>query len=389
MLNFRSFKQRPDLFTKTNYEILIESPGRINLIGEHTDYNNGFVLPSAIDKKINLSFRRNHTENFCRLYSDTYKTGFEFHLDRQFTKGEGWENYILGVVDQIQKLGKHLEGFDCIIESKLPVGAGISSSAALECGIATGLNELFELELTPLEIVKLSQKAENEFVGNNCGIMDQYASVMSKKHHLIMLDCESLDAEYIPADFDNCKLLLLNTNVSHNLADSEYNTRREECESGVKTIRQEYPEVNSLRDVSFKMLEKFREQLIPVIYKRCEYVLEENKRVIEAARNLKNSKLKKFGELMYASHEGLQHKYEVSCPELDFLVDYSRDKDFIYGSRMMGGGFGGCTLNLIEEDKIESYIEEVSQAYFEKFNIKLDAISVSPDAGTKITKTIE
>ena len=388
MTNIRSFKNRPDLYENFKSEVSVQSPGRINLIGEHTDYNGGFVLPSAIDKYINMEFRKNDTENFCRLYSETFKTGFEFQLDKLFSKAEGWENYVLGVVDQIQKMGKKIEGFECIIDSKLPVGAGISSSAALECGIASGLNELFELGLSPLEIVKLSQKAENEFVGSNCGIMDQYSSVMSRKDHLIMLDCDNLDAEYIPADFDDCKLLLLNTNVSHNLADSEYNTRREECETAVRKIQQEHPDVTSLRDVNLDILKQNKDKLTPVIYQRCLYVLEENDRVIKAAKTLKAGKLKKFGELMYASHEGLQHKYEVSCPELDFLVDFSREKDFIYGSRMMGGGFGGCTLNLIEQDKIESYVEEVSAAYFEKFNIKLDAISVSPHAGTQITKTI-
>lgn len=366
-----------------DFKLEVSSPGRINLIGEHTDYNQGFVLPTAIDKKIYLKLRPNQSQT-CRIFSKTYQKGFEFSLKEPVSKGEGWENYILGVVDQILKLGKKPEGFDCLIESKLPVGAGISSSAALECGLASGLNELFKLGLSQLEIVKLCQKAENEFVGNNCGIMDQYASVMSRKDRLIMLDCRSLEAEYIPADFRNCKLLLLNTNVSHNLAESEYNTRRQECESAVELISKDHPEVSSLRDVDLELLKKFKDRLSPVIYSRCQYVLQENERVLQATRDLKAGKLKDFGELMYASHEGLQHQYEVSCKELDFLVDHSRKNDFIYGSRMMGGGFGGCTLNLIEQDKINMYVEEVSEAYFKQFNIKLDAISVLPDAGTQL-----
>lgn len=371
-----------------DYSVEVSSPGRINLIGEHTDYNQGFVLPTAIDKKIQLKLRRNESDN-ARIYSETYKKGFEFKLEKELSKGHGWENYILGVVDQIQKMGKKLKGFDCLIESKLPVGAGISSSAALECGMASGLNELFDLNLSPIEIVQLSQKAENDFVGNNCGIMDQYSSVMSKAGHIIMLDCKSLEAEYIPADFKNCKLLLLNTNVSHNLAESEYNTRREECETAVKLIQKEHPEVISLRDVDFHLLEQYKDRLDPVIYSRCEYVLNENERVLKATNTLKTGNLKDFGELMYASHHGLQNNYEVSCPELDFLVDHSRDKSFIYGSRMMGGGFGGCTLNLIEQGEIDSYVEEISKAYFDEFNVQLDAISVSPDAGTQITKKIQ
>lgn len=385
MSNIRSFLSKPTVFENNNYEITVESPGRINLIGEHTDYNEGFVMPTAIDKKIILKFQRNHTENFCRLYSETFNTGFEFHLDKKFEKASGWENYILGVVQELQYHSAKLKGFDCIIESRLPVGAGISSSAALECGIASGLNQLFDLGLNELEIVKLSQKAENDFVGSNCGIMDQFSSVMSKKDHIILLDCRSLKAEFIPADFKNCKLLLLNTNVSHNLADSDYNSRRKECETAVQIIQKKRPEVRSLRDVNFEMLEKYKEQLTAKMFARCLYVLKENERVLEAANTLKSGKLKSFGKLMYASHEGLQHNYEVSCKELDFLVDYSREKEFIYGSRMMGGGFGGCTINLIEEDKIDSYIEEVSSAYFKEYNIKLDAISVLPAEGTKIT----
>lgn len=382
----RSFSSKPDVFEKFNAEVTVESPGRINLIGEHTDYNEGFVLPTAIDKKIYLKFQKNNTENFCRIYSETLKKGFEFHLDKPLHKTSGWENYILGVVKELLGKTDKIEGFDCIIESRLPVGAGISSSAALECGVASGLNELYDLGLKDLDIVKLSQKAENDFVGSNCGIMDQFSSVMSRAGHLILLDCRSLDAEFIPADFKNCQLLLLNTNVSHNLADSDYNSRREECEAAVSIINKKRPEVRSLRDLSFEILEEYKNQLKGQMYGRCIYVLKENERVLTAAKTLKSGNLKDFGELMYASHEGLQHNYEVSCPELDFLVDYSRDKEFIYGSRMMGGGFGGCTINLIEVDKIDQYIQDVSEAYFKEFNIKLDAISVLPGEGTKTFK---
>ena len=387
MTNIRSFSIKPDFFRKNEGIIKVESPGRINLIGEHTDYNEGFVMPTAIDKKIVLRFQKNQTENFCRIYSDTFGKGFEFHLDKKIEKGTGWENYILGVVNELLKENSKLEGFDCIIESDIPVGAGISSSAALECGIASGLNHLFDLNLKDLEIVKLSQKAENDFVGSNCGIMDQFSSVMSKEGHMILLDCRSLEAEYIPADFQNCRLLLLNTNVSHNLADSDYNSRREECEAAIRIIQTSKPEVGSVRDLNFELLENYKEKLEGKMYERCLYVLKENKRVLEAANTLKQGNLREFGKLMYKSHEGLQHNYEVSCKELDFLVDFSREKDFIYGSRMMGGGFGGCTINLIEEDKIDAYVEEISSAYYSKFNIKLDAINVGPHAGTKIFKS--
>ncbi|MDT0686639.1 galactokinase [Autumnicola psychrophila] len=384
MENSTNKKLYPEKFSDFNSEVKVASPGRINLIGEHTDYNNGLVMPTAIDKKIFFDFRKNESDDNCHIYSLTFDSYFEFNLN-DFSKAEdSWKNYLLGVIDEIQKLGKNLKGFDCIIKSELPIGAGISSSAALECGFAGGLNQLFNLNLSKQDIVELSQRAENNFVGSNCGIMDQFASVMSKKDHIILLDCKTLETEYIPADFKNCKLLLLNTNVSHSIADSEYNTRRAECEEAVRKIQQKYPEATSLREVNFNMLEEFKSELPKKTYQRCIYVLKENARVEKASEAMKSGELKEFGELMYQSHEGLQHNYEVSCPELDFMVEFSRNKDFIYGSRMMGGGFGGCTINLIEADKIEEYSEEISEAYFKKFNRKMDVISVSAGEGTII-----
>ncbi|MBZ9629417.1 galactokinase [Salegentibacter sp. LM13S] len=376
----------PEDFKNFKAEVKVASPGRINLIGEHTDYNQGFVMPSAIDKKIHFKFRKNDSDNSARIYSETFEIYVEFDLNKISKSNNSWENYLLGVIDEIQKSGKTLTGFDCIINSELPIGAGISSSAALECGFAGGLNSLFSLNLSQMDIVKLSQRAENNFVGNNCGIMDQFASVMSRKEHFIKLDCESLEAEFIPAEIQNCKLLLLNTNVSHNLADSEYNTRRQECENAVAIIQQKYTEVKSLRQVTFEMLEEFKEKIGATGLKRCRYVLEENNRVQESEKALRSGDLKALGKLMYASHRGLQHQYEVSCNELDFLVDFSEDESFIYGSRMMGGGFGGCTINLIETNKIDDYVEKVKKAYQEKFNIIPTAITVVPDEGTQITK---
>lgn len=367
-------------------EVKVISPGRINFIGEHTDYNYGFVLPTAIDKKIYFEFSRNVSRNRCNIYSSTYDEYFDFDYNNFLKSENQWENYILGVVSEILKRGKFLNGFDCIIRSELPVGAGISSSAALECGFASGLNELFELNLSKEEIAELSRDAENNFVGSNCGIMDQYASLLSKIGDVILLDCLSLERAYIPADFQDYSILLLNTNVSHNLTEGEYNTRRRECEEVVKYLKKSDPMINTLRDISIKEFKRLRSELSEKSFNRGLFVLEENERVLEAAQALRDGNIKNFGKLMYNSHIGLRDLYEVSCKELDFLVRFSEDFSYILGSRMMGGGFGGCTINLIKNNNIEGYSKKVSKAYYQEFGIELDAIEVYPDGGTSITR---
>lgn len=377
-------KDAQGIFKNFSGKISVESPGRINLIGEHTDYNMGFVMPTAIDKKIFFELKKNGERNTCNILSKTFNSWFSFHLHDFKKSSSTWENYILGVVNEIQKLGKSLEGFDCVINSELPIGAGISSSAALECGLAAGLNELFNFNLSKQDIVYLSQAAENNFVGSNCGIMDQYASVMSKKDHLILLDCLSLEADFIPADFDSCKILLINTKVSHSLADGEYNTRRRECESALEIIQIKFNNVRTLRDVSLPMLEEIKTELNEKQYNRVSFVLRENERVLKGRDSLKEGRLQEFGKLMYQSHYGLRDLYEVSCKELDFLVKCTEEKDFIYGSRMMGGGFGGCTINLIEADKIAEFGKEVSTAYQNQYGITPDLITVVPGEGTLV-----
>lgn len=365
-------------------ELTVASPGRINLIGEHTDYNMGFVFPAAIDRRIEFRIRRNGLDKQCNVYSVDFKKLLSFELSEVKPGREEWENYVLGVVFEIQKLGRTLHGFDCQLSSNLPIGAGVSSSAAMECGLAYALNSIFDLGMSNMDIILLSQRAEHNFVGTQCGIMDQYASVMGQPNQAILLDCRNITHEMIPLNLQPYSLLLLNTNVSHSLASSEYNMRRSECEQGVEILNKSGMKVESLRDVSEEDLLARQNILPPLIFRRCLYVVRENQRVLLAAKALKNKKLEYFGELLYQSHDGLQRDYEVSCKELDFLVGFSRDTPQVLGSRMMGGGFGGCTINLIMKDHVAPYIDAVGNAYRKQFGIELNSIEVKPSHGTCI-----
>tara|TARA_R110002049_G_scaffold45604_2_gene132909 strand:- start:5567 stop:6694 length:1128 start_codon:yes stop_codon:yes gene_type:complete len=363
-------------------ELVIESPGRINLIGEHVDYNGGHVLPAAIDKKIILNFKKNNT-NFCSIISKNFKKQFEIDLNSLVRSETEWHNYILGVIFHINVLKPDsIKGFDCEIESNLPLGSGISSSAALECGIAKGLNELFNIGLTDIEMITLSKDAEHTFVGTKCGIMDQFAVVKGKKDHLLLLNCETLEHELIKADFGDYKVVLLNTNVSHNLASSEYNVRRDECQTALEAIQRKYPDYTFLAEVRPKIIREFKKVLPEKIYNRALYVTKENRRTLKVVKALKNNNLKRFGDLLYKSHRGLTNLYEVSCKELDFLVDFTKDLDYVIGSRMMGGGFGGCTINLVHKDHFDYFLEDITAAYQEKFDLNLTPISVAISDGT-------
>jgi galactokinase len=302
---------------------------------------------------------------------------------------EGWHNYVLGVLNELKKLTNKLKGFDCEMESKVPVGSGVSSSAALECGLAFGLNELFQLGLDKWDIIKLSQRAEYNFVGTKCGIMDQFASVMGKEGHVMLLDCKTLDFKYISIAIEPYRLLLLNTNVSHNLATGEYNIRRQQCEKGLDIIQKYFGAEISFRTVTATMLEQCKDEMDEIIYNRCSYVIKENIRVLKAVKALKSNDLRKLGHLMYETHQGLSRKYEVSCPELDFLVDFSKNEATVLGSRMMGGGFGGCTLNIIHKDTIDEFVQKATRAYKKQFGIELSSFQTVPSAGTLIVQNNE
>ena len=367
-------------------DLVVASPGRINLIGEHTDYNSGYVLPTAINKYIVFKFKVNGSSSRCQITSKDFLKSMTVDLNDLKRSEVVWENFMIGVLYHLKQHSDGIKGFDCEIESGLPMGSGVSSSAALECGLAYGVNALFQLGLDKSILIKVGQKAEHDFVGTKCGIMDQFASVMSVKDKAILLDCKNLDYRYIPLELGEYNILLLNTNVSHSLADSQYNLRREACESAVAIINKEYPQVHSLRDVDITLLEACSSKLSETQRKRCSYVLAENQRVQQAVAALQKGTLEDFGKLMYASHKGLSEEYEVSCKELDFLVEFSKTHDSVLGSRMMGGGFGGCTINIIHKDAIPSFVDEVGKAYQQEFNINLDYFEALPSEGTHILK---
>ncbi len=363
--------------------IIVHSPGRINLIGEHTDYNGGFVLPAAIDLGITFAVGKSGS-SVCRLYAIDMEEAFEFDLKNLTPSDLGWPNYFMGVVQQILSRALHIEGFNCVFGGNIPIGAGMSSSAAMECGLSMALNELFDLGLTRMEMAQLSQKAENEFVGVKCGIMDQFTSLMGKDKQVIKLDCRSLEYTYYPFDAQTYSLVMCNTGVSHSLASSEYNTRRMQCEQGVAMLRKYQPSIFTLRDVSAGLLEAHKDELGELLYRRCRYVLEENKRVIDCCESLLADDMDAFGANMYRSHDGLQHDYEVSCIELDFLVDSTRDMDIVLGSRMMGGGFGGCTINLVRTKDVESFTRQLKEKYKAGMDRDLPVYKASISEGTKI-----
>lgn len=365
-------------------EFGLKSPGRINLIGEHIDYNDGFVLPAAIDKCIYMKLKSNGHGTRCTIKSKGFDSVLVLDL-KSLEKGtEGWHNYVIGVLAEIQKLTDGLSGFDCEMESKVPVGSGVSSSAALECGLAFGINELFGLGLDKWRLIKVGQSAEHNYVGTKCGIMDQFASVMGKEGHAMLLDCRSLDFDYIKTDMGPYRLLLLNTNVAHNLSTGEYNRRREECEEGLELLSQKHEVEKSFRNITLDMLQASREDMPDLIYNRCTYVVEEIDRVLQAVDYLKQKELRELGALMYRTHNGLSELYEVSCSELDFLVELSKREPEILGARMMGGGFGGCTLNLIHKDAITEFVYKASKAYKAEFGIELTYFETVPSQGTHL-----
>lgn len=365
--------------SEPSYTIL--SPGRINIIGEHVDYNDGFVLPAAINKYVCFAIAESGSSSCTLVALDLDKT-YAFDLTDEISPvADMWVNYILGVVAPIKK---ELKGFNLVFSSTIPMGSGLSSSAAVECGAAFALNTLFDLGLSKEQLAKLGQQAEHTFVGVKCGIMDQFASVFGKANQVIKLDCNTLTYDYFPADLGDYCLVLLDSKVKHTHLTSGYNTRREEVEAGLNIIKQAFPEVNTYRDCTMEHVESVKDRLGAIRYKRCSYVVKEIKRVGEAVQALASNNFEALGKLINATHEGLSADYEVSCDELDFLVAQAQNIPDVLGARMMGGGFGGCTINLLKKSAISKLEDEIQLAYKKRFGIDLEVYKVAISEGTHL-----
>lgn len=346
------------------------APGRVNLIGEHTDYNDGFIFPMAIDFDIVMAVRK-RSDRMVRIHAIDLGKTVEFSLMTPLTyePREGWSNYPKGVLWAMQETGVRLPGMEMAFSGTVPPGSGLSSSAALEVATAIVVQKLVGFQIALPALARLCQRAENDFVGMRCGIMDQFISLVGEKGHALFLDCRSMAHEQIPLQLGTYKILICQSGVKHSLVDSEYNRRREQCETGVRVLAEKYPAVRALRDVTLEMLGSCERQLSPVVYKRCLHVITENERVLKSINALKAGDLVAFGELINQSHDSLRDFYEVSCEEVDLLVELAREVPGVLGARITGGGFGGCTVNLIRADAVHDFTGYVLPKYKEETGI--------------------
>ena len=361
---------------------VVRSPGRINLIGEHTDYNEGFVLPAAIDKAVYVTVQK-VTGTKLYLHSVDFNESVEINVSDIKPVFGHWSTYILGVIDQFLQKGQDVPGLKFSIYGDVPLGAGLSSSAAVECAVAFALNELLKPGFSRKELALMAQAAEHQYAGVKCGIMDQFASLFGKKDHVIRLDCRSLEYEYFPLELGEYEIVLFDTMVKHSLASSEYNIRRSQCEEGVMLIGQNYPSVHSLRDATLEMVNECIGEF-ETAHRRCKYVVEEIDRLQKGCEDLQAGDLIAFGKKMFATHDGLSKEYEVSCKELDYLVDYVRNSPAVIGARMMGGGFGGCTINIIAKDRVEELVANLSAAFKKDMGKELKHYLVNIEDGTSV-----
>jgi len=341
---------------------LYRAPGRVNLIGEHTDYNQGLVMPAAIDFSTWVAIAPRHDRKLS-VRSENFAETVELDLDQPARQGRGhWSDYPFGVAVKLEESGHRLVGANILVSGEVPIGSGLSSSAAIEVATGLALLENSEVTIDRVTLAKLCQQAENEFVGTRCGLMDQFISCFGQAGHALMLDCRGLDYKLLPLP-DNVKLVVCNTMVKHELASSEYNARRADCELGVELLSQKLPHVESLRDVTNGDLQRYKNQLPEVIARRCRHVASENSRVLDAASALERRDLETFGQLMRESHISLRDDYEVSCKELDLMVGLASDVEGVFGARMTGGGFGGCTINLVRSESADSFKQSVASEY--------------------------
>ena len=359
---------------------LYYSPGRINLIGEHIDYNSGYVMPAAIDKGIYFAIAENQT-NKINFYAFDLQEKLTIVIS-EVKKMDGWKNYVLSVVNEFLLLDKNIQGFDCVFGGDIPRGSGMSSSAAVEGGLAFALNDIFKLGFIRVELALLCQRAEHNFPNVKCGIMDMYANLLGKKDQVILLDCENITHEYFPFVTNEYSIVLLNSKVHHSLAAGEYNIRRKQCEEGLAILKQAL-HIQTFREIADSAtIEPFKHIMKTEVFNCCKFVVEEIGRTQMAGELLKQNDNVGLGKLMYATHEGLTKLYNVSCTELDFLVELAKHNTAVAGSRLMGGGFGGCTINIVKTEGVDKFIENTTSSYKQHLNIALEAYTIKISNGT-------
>ncbi len=365
-------------------EAIVRSPARVNIIGEHTDYNDGFVFPASINRSLRMVAARRE-DRICRVYSTRYDTTVEFSLD-ELKKTREWTDYVKGTLKELFARDFPVGGFDAVIGGDLPVASGLSSSAALELAVSACCQTLFGFEVEPWEDIKLARRAENHFVGVNCGIMDQFSIRLGRKGHGLFLDCRSLEYEAVPIPEDELVFVIADSKVERNLGNTEYHARQKQCERGRLFFKSINKSLRSLRDVSEDLLIVNRDKLDPVIYRRCRHVITENKRVIKAVEALKSPDMKLFGEMMNISHESCKNDYEVSCRELNILVELARKVPGVLGARMTGAGFGGCTINLVSRNRLDEFQDKVGRLYQSSTGLEPSFIVTGAEDGVESRK---
>jgi galactokinase len=362
--------------------VLAFAPGRINLIGEHTDYQEGFVFPAAVKQGIWIGIQKNQSQS-CRLFSLDFEQEYSFDLNFISPKKGHWATYVMGMCALLHQAGYPVKGFDMVIGGNIPVGSGLSSSAALSVGIGTAISGLFDFQIPKKNIALYSQKSEHLFAGVKCGIMDPYASAFGAEGKALLLDCRSNTHQEISVSLGDYSLILVNSKVKHSLADSAYNQRRESCEESTRILQSTFPDIETLRDIPISVINQVEAALPGLLFPKAKHVITECERVKEAAKALVSGDLDTFGHLLKESHISLSKAFEVSCPELDFLAETSWNLEGVLGSRMMGGGFGGCTINLVQNSVLDSFQEKNSLAYQEKFGITPEFIPVQIGDGAR------